>query len=92
MGSRPGGAVIPGNDAWWVFGVCGFAVALLGHRVLQGWETKMGEEAPFSGEDANPLWLQALAWIFGCFLWLGELPVVKVPREMFLLAIFVARR
>ena len=29
-----GGAGGPGNDAWWVYGVCGFAVAFLGHRVL----------------------------------------------------------
>ena len=88
--SRPEGAGDPGNDAWWVYGVCSLVVALLGHRVLQG--ARIMGKAPVSGEDADPLWLQALAWIVGCVLWLGELPVVKVPREIVTTSVFLARR
>ena len=60
----------------------------------EGWDgaRMMGKAPPFSGEDADPLWLRALAWIFGCVLWLGGLPVVKVPWEIAATSVFLARR
>jgi hypothetical protein len=60
----------------------GLGAAVLGHLALaRGGQRERGKEKreePFSGEDTDPLWLRAIAWLVGCLLSLGELSVVKI--------------
>ena len=71
------------RDEWLLrVALYGLGAAVLGHLALaRGGQRERGKEkreAPFSGEDTDPLWLRAIAWLVGCLLGLGELSVVKI--------------
>lgn len=102
-GGGSGGKWEEGEGGWeieqWLLHVAlyGLGAAVLGHLVLpleaaQRQRGKEKREEPFSGEDTDPLWLRAIAWVVGCLLGVVELSVVKVLWALVTLCVYYASK